>query len=429
MSLWKSSLIVTLFTLLGRITGYGRDYTISLIGGANKETDIVFLILTIPDLLINIFLAGGLSTTIIPKLKSLSKENQKLISGQISTMVALLFIALSLLNALNAEKTFNILAPGINYLNYEENILPLIAISICLPICALSGVINAVLNSKNIFIPGAISSTILNVFMILFSALGYLIFKLSIIWLLVSGYVFGVLFRFFIQFSYGYKYFKIYYFKERLLVDFNLLKIFLGNFGFTIAFILMPVISRSFASKLEEGSLSIFTYSYKLIHLPEALIMGSFSIVLLPYLTNNINNTEVAKIKKWIFLISLFVSIIGYLISPLIINLIFRNSNLYSDQIYQLGETTAKGLLFLMPMSLVTLYGIIYAAKKEALPLFLTGLVMLSVICILSPLLSNTMNLNGVIISYGMSYVCGLLFISSWDNFRMLFLNKRLKRF
>ena len=298
-----------------------------------------------------------------------------------------------------------------------------------MPICALSGVINAVLNSKNIFIPGAISSTILNVFMILFSALGYLIFKLSIIWLLVSGYVFGVLFRFFIQFSYGYKYFKIYYFKERLLVDFNLLKIFLGNFGFTIAFILMPVISRSFASKLEEGSLSIFTYSYKLIHLPEALIMGSFSIVLLPYLTNNINNTEVAKIKKWIFLISLFVSIIGYLISPLIINLIFRNSNLYSDQIYQLGETTAKGLLFLMPMSLVTLYGIIYAAKKEALPLFLTGLVMLSVICILSPLLSNTMNLNGVIISYGMSYVCGLLFISSWDNFRMLFLNKRLKRF
>ena len=425
MSLWKSSLLVTLLTLLGRITGYGRDYTISLIGGANKETDIVFLILTIPDLLINIFLAGGLSTTIIPKLQSLSKGNQKLISGQISTIVALLFIALSLLITLNAEKTFNILAPGINYLNYEENILPLIAISICLPICALSGVVNAVLNSKNIFIPGAISSTILNVFMILFSTLGYLIFKLSIIWLLVSGYIFGVLFRFFIQFSYGYKYFKIYYFKERLLVDYNLLKIFLGNFGFTIAFIIMPVISRSFASKLEEGSLSIFTYSYKLIHLPEALIMGSFSIVLLPYLTNNINNAEVAKIKKWIFLISLFVSIIGYLISPIIINLIFRNSNLYSDQIYQLGETTAKGLLFLMPMSLVTLYGIIYAAKKETLPLFFTGLVMLSVICILSPLLSNTLNLNGVIISYGMSYVCGLLFISLWDNFRILFLKKR----
>ena len=158
--------------MLGRITGYGRDFTISIIGGANNDTDIAFLILTIPDFLINIFLAGGLSTTIIPKLETLSKENQKIISGQISTMVSILFISLSLLIALNAEKTFNILAPGINYIDYEQNILPLIIICICLPICALSGVINAVLNSKNIFVPGAIGSSILNVFMIIFSVLG-----------------------------------------------------------------------------------------------------------------------------------------------------------------------------------------------------------------------------------------------------------------
>ena len=29
--------------MLGRITGYGRDYTISVVGGANNETDIAFL--------------------------------------------------------------------------------------------------------------------------------------------------------------------------------------------------------------------------------------------------------------------------------------------------------------------------------------------------------------------------------------------------
>ena len=426
MSLWKSSLLISLLTLLGRITGYGRDFTISIVGGANNDTDIAFLILTIPDFLINIFLAGGLTTTIIPKLETLSKENQKIISGQISTMVSILFISLSLLIALNAEKTFNILAPGINYIDYEQNILPLIIICICLPICALSGVINAVLNSKNIFVPGAIGSSILNVFMIIFSVLGYFIFNISIIWLLISGYTFGVLVRFFIQFRYGFKYFKFYYFKERLLLDFNLLKIFVGNFGFTIAFILMPVISRSFASKLEEGSLSLFTYSYKLIHLPEVVIMGSFSIVLLPYLTKNINNTLVTKIKRWIFLISLFLSIIGYLLSPIIINLIFGNSNLDTEQIYQLGEITAKGLLFLMPMSIISIYGVIYAAKKETLPLFLTGIVMLSTICILSPLLTSAFNLNGVVISYGMSYACGALFISLWDNYMRLYLVKKV---
>lgn len=410
--------------MLGRITGYGRDYTISVVGGANNETDIAFLILTIPDLLINIFLAGGLSTTIIPKLKSLSKENQKVISGQISNIIAILFIFLGLVISLNGEKAFNILAPGINQINHEVHILPLIAICICLPICALSGVINAVLNSKNIFIPGAIGSTILNVSMIISTVLGYFIFKISIIWLLISGYIFGVLFRFLIQFSFGYKYFKLYNFKERLLVDFNLLKIFLGNFGFTIAFILMPVISRSYASKLEEGSLSLLTYSYKLIHLPETIMMGSFSIVLLPYLTNNIKNNEVNKIKKWVFLISLFLSIIGYLVSPIITNLIFGNSNLESEQIIKLGEITAKGLLFLMPISLITLYGIIYAARKETLPLFLTGIVMLSIICILSPILSSLWNLNGVVIAYGLSYACGALFISAWENYRIIYFIK-----
>ena len=152
MSLWKSSLLVSLLTLLGRITGYGRDYTISLTGGANNDTDIAFLILTIPDLLINLFLAGGLTTTIVPKLESLSKENQKIISGQIATIIALLFIALSIFISLNAQKTFNLMAPGINLINYEKNILPLIAICCFLPMCALSGVINAVLNSKKIFV-------------------------------------------------------------------------------------------------------------------------------------------------------------------------------------------------------------------------------------------------------------------------------------
>ena len=74
-----------------------------------------------------------------------------------------------------------------------------------------------------------------------------------------------------------------------------------------------------------------------------------------------------------------------------------------------------------MPISLITLYGIIYAAKKETLPLFLTGIVMLSSICILSPILSSLWNLNGVVISYGMSYAFGALFISLLDNYKNIF--------
>ena len=72
----------------------------------------------------------------------------------------------------------------------------------------------------------------------------------------------------------------------------------------------------------------------------------------------------------------------------------------------------------------VFIYGIIYAARKETLPLFLTGIVMLSIICILSPILSSLWNLNGVVIAYGLSYACGALFISAWENYRIIYFIK-----
>ena len=69
-------------------------------------------------------------------------------------------------------------------------------------------------------------------------------------------------------------------------------------------------------------------------------------------------------------------------------------------------------------------YWIVRSKKKETLPLFLTGLVMVSTVTLLSPFLSSKMNLNGVVISYGMSYACGALFISLWDNYKNLYFLK-----
>ena len=73
MSLLKSGLLITLLTLIGRLLGYGRDITISIVGGANVNTDIAYLLLTLPDFIVNLVLAGGLNTTLIPKLLLLSE--------------------------------------------------------------------------------------------------------------------------------------------------------------------------------------------------------------------------------------------------------------------------------------------------------------------------------------------------------------------
>ena len=425
MSLWKSGIFVTLLTLLGRLSGFGRDFTISYISGANNDTDIAFLILTLPDLIINIILAGGLTTTIIPKLETLNKKDKRLIAGQILILIALIFIFISILISLNSRKIIYLLAPGINYLDQTNNILPLIIISFILPICALSGVVNSILNSKNIFFPGAIGSTILNISMIIFAVIGSFFYKFSIIWSLILGFISGAIIRFIFQYCYAYKFIIIRLFSSKNLLNIGLFKNFIGNFGFTTAIILMPIISRSFASNFDSGSLSLFTYSYKLIQLPLGVLMGSFSTVLLPYLSKKIRPKEVKKIIKRVFLISLSLGLAGSLLCPLIINLIFNKSNLTDFQLLQLGEMSAVGFLFLMPMSIVTLYGIIYAAKRNTLPLLSAGFIMLAGTLIISPFLTDIWGLNGIIASYGFSYTFGALFMFLWDNNQINF-NKKL---
>ena len=143
MSLWKASIIITLLRLIGRISGYGRDFTISILSGANNDTDIAFLILTLPDLIINIILAGGLNTTIIPKLETLNDKDKKIISGQILMITVILFILISIFISFNAENVIKILAPGIEYISYFNNILPVITIIFILPICAFNGILNS----------------------------------------------------------------------------------------------------------------------------------------------------------------------------------------------------------------------------------------------------------------------------------------------
>lgn len=416
MSIWKSSLIVFLLTLLGRISGYGRDFSISLFSGANQETDIAFLILTLPDLIINLILAGGLNSTIIPKLETLNVKDKKIIAGQIILITGIFFIVISILISINAEYLLRLLAPGLKNVSNQNNLLPLQIIGFTLPISAISGVVNSILNSNNIFYLGALGSTILNLSMIIFCIFGFLFFKISIIWSLIFGFIFGVITRFLLLLFFSYKYIKLYKIGDKLLLNFNLLKLFLGNFGFTTALIIMPIISRSFASQIGEGSISLFSYSYKLLNLPLALIMGSFTTVLLPHISKKENLSQTKKIIKKVIYISLSLSIFAFLLTPICVELIFNNTSLNHDQVNILSEITSKGFLFLMPMSLTSIYGIKYAAERNTFPLFICGLIMISNLLFISPYFSKMWSLNGVITAYGLSYVLGAFFMFIWDN-------------
>ena len=69
MSIKNSTIVVASLILFGRITGFTREWLISSISGANEQTDIAVVLLTFPDLIVNLILGGGFSTSLIPFLK------------------------------------------------------------------------------------------------------------------------------------------------------------------------------------------------------------------------------------------------------------------------------------------------------------------------------------------------------------------------
>jgi len=397
------------------------------LGGADANTDIAYLLLTLPDFLVSLILAGGLNTTLIPKLLLLTPKERKQFAGQTFLFIGILFSSISIIIIIFSDKFLYLLAPGISINNISLGREALIIISFILPISALNGVLNAVLNSKNIFTPGALASSLINFSIVLILLLGNFLFEINLIWSLVMGYIIGVFIRFLIQLFLAFKELNFNNQKHQDFLNYDLLKTFISNFGFSSAILLIPVISRAFSSQINEGSLSLFTYSNKLVELPMALIIGSATTVLLPHISKNKNFLEINKIIKKLFYIALFLSVISFLIAPLIIEIVFSQSNFNSYQFKILKEITSYGFLFLIPMSLTSLYGTIFAALRNLKPLVISGLIMIFTLIFLNIILIHLKDLRTIIFSFGMSYFMGALYLNF--SYGRIYIKNKLNKF
>ena len=64
----RAGLTVAIFVLLGRITGFGREWLLAVQSGASSVTDVAIVLLTFPDLMVNLLLGGGLTVLILRAL-------------------------------------------------------------------------------------------------------------------------------------------------------------------------------------------------------------------------------------------------------------------------------------------------------------------------------------------------------------------------
>lgn len=118
MSLFKSASIVSLLTLLSRITGLVRDLLMATIFGANALTDAFNVAFRIPNLFRRLFAEGAFSQAFVPVLASTREtqgdENAKLLIDRVATVLLWVLVAFSVLGVIGAPLLVWALASGLD---------------------------------------------------------------------------------------------------------------------------------------------------------------------------------------------------------------------------------------------------------------------------------------------------------------------------
>lgn len=282
-----SSLLVNFLLVLGRFTGFIREVFIANIFGVTSESDIVALLVTLPDFLVSVLAGGALSAALIPAFTKLSDKDSERLVVQASLLLFIFFSIFAFLLYLVSENFIYLLAPGFSEekISHAAGFFEWVLIS--LPISVLSGVFVAFLHSKNRFLIASFSTPVFNLILLL---------GLTSLWLLnstslnivVLSLVLASLSRLVMQAS-AIKLSSFSFCFDRCLITSTLIKRYLQAFMSGSIFLLFPVVARAFASLGGDGSIAIFTYSMKLIELPLIISATFISIVLFPRLAASYN--------------------------------------------------------------------------------------------------------------------------------------------
>ncbi|MDI1244491.1 MAG: murein biosynthesis integral membrane protein MurJ, partial [Rhodoferax sp.] len=302
MSLLKSASVVSLLTLLSRITGLMRELLIASTFGASAMTDAFNVAFRIPNLFRRFFGEGAFSQAFVPVLAA-SKAQQgdaatKVLIDRVATVLAWALLCLSVLGVLGAGGLVWAMASGMqqNPRGYEAAVVltrwmfPYIAF---MSLVALGA---GVLNTYKRFAVPAATPVLLNICMIFAAWLGAPWFKtlgLEPIYALAGGVLLGGV----LQLAVQWMALKRMGLHPRLAWRWsdlkqawadagtqNILKL-MGPalLGVGVAHLSM-LINTQIASYLKPGSVSWITYADRLMEFPTALLGVALGVVLMPQL-------------------------------------------------------------------------------------------------------------------------------------------------
>mgnify|MGYP003019613490 FL=1 len=336
MNLLKSLAAVSSMTMFSCVLGLARDAIVARVFGAGMATDAFFVAFKLPNLLRRIFAEGAFSQAFVPILAEYKskqgEEATRVFVAYVSGLLTLALAVVTIAGMLAAPWVILVTAPGFAD-TADKFALTSQLLQITFPyilLISLASLAGAILNTWNRFSVPAFAPTLLNISMIGFALFGVPYFHppvLALAWAVTVG---GIL-----QLVYQLPHLK----KIGMLVlprisfrDAGAMRVMkqMGPaiLGVSVSQISL-IINTIFASFLVSGSVSWMYYADRLMEFPSGVLGVALGTILLPSLSRSFasgNHDEYCRLMDWglrlCFLLALPSAVaLGILAKPLTVSL------------------------------------------------------------------------------------------------------------
>jgi len=362
--------------ILGRISGFAREIALASTFGVSAISDAAIVVLTLPDLMVSLILAGGIKAALIPGLKNTKPQDRQLFVLKSFCVFGIIFVCLGIFVAVNANLFLFFLAPSLTQ-NAVPGLLAGFRLSlVALPLLALLGVASSYLNVIGRFAPPPLSVCLYNILIIFYLTvftsreLGLVGLALVIIFANLLRLLIQLFFMRGLLFSLPVRGWALKTFPDQFLKQFVM-----GVLSYLII-IGVPIFFRSLYSLGGDGSLAIFNFSQKLFEFGSAVLVAPFVTVIMPKLAAVLgrNSSEFANIivKSGVALACLcvVVSAVGIVFIQYYVDLIFLNGAMTDTDVKRISFLTSIFLLGLPFFGISQICMVGLYAKGEAFKSF-----------------------------------------------------------
>jgi peptidoglycan biosynthesis protein MviN/MurJ (putative lipid II flippase) len=317
--------MVSIALVLSRISGILREIVVASRLGVSETADAAIVLLTLPDFMVALLLAGGLNAALVPAIKSNQGTDRLNLLFSVSTLALIGFSAISVAIIVFMPFSLATLIPSFDPTGINNFDLAFSLSAFTIPLAALVGISASFLNAIGKFVIPGIAVLLFNLLVVLFVATKDVdaYFLLSFGGAIFIGTIIRLIFHLFSMRQLFTDRFSQFFIPTGLISS---LAQGTTAFGLIVA---VPIVFRSIFASGGDGYLTVFNYSYKLFELPAAILVAPIAVALLPRLSvQALNNDKLFDkyLKNGLtvtFALATISSLIGVIFIDEIVSLLF----------------------------------------------------------------------------------------------------------